>query len=236
MSTQVNAINRPQIMYFANPARDAIPITREGGHLGFISTPKQGNKIPEGAWWMADNGQGPGRAGFIKGQAGKGSVTDDQLLRWLAGYCGEERERCLFAVAPDVVGDARRTLQRSRPMFARMRGLGYPVAYVLQDGQQDVPVPWDEIDAVFVGGSYDFKLGPAAAHLVAEAKARGKWAHVGRVNSRKPLRYSTLIGSDSADGTYRVFGARRGLPNVNLPNLLGWLAEINTQPQLQLAA
>jgi hypothetical protein len=85
---------------------------------------------------------------------------------------------------------------------------------------------------VFVGGSDDFKLGPVAAALVAEATARGKWSHVGRVNSRKPLRYATLIGADSADGTYLVFGARQGLPNVNLPRLLGWLAEVNAQPQL----
>ena len=129
------------MIYFANPARDAIPIMREGGHLGFISTPKQGNKIPAGSFWIADNGMGPGKAGVIRNGHGKGAVTDDQLLRWLAGYSDEERERCLFAVAPDVVGNAQATAERSRPMPARIRALGFPVAYVLQDGQHDVPVP-----------------------------------------------------------------------------------------------
>jgi hypothetical protein len=224
------------IYYFANSARDAIPIMRQGGYLGFISTPKQGNKIPPGSWWIADNGMGPGRSGVIKGGHGKGAVTGDQLLRWLDNYAPEERDRCLFAVAPDVVGDAAATLRRSRPYLARIRELGYPVAYVLQDCQEDVPVPWDEIDAVFVGGSDAFKLGPVAAALCREARARGLWVHVGRVNSGKRLIYAVSIGAGSADGTYLVFGARRGLPNVNLPRLLGWLAEANTQPQLQLAA
>jgi hypothetical protein len=172
----------------------------------------------------------------IKGQHGKGAVTGDQLLRWLDTYTLEERDRCLFAVAPEVVGDAAATLDRSRPYFAKIRELGYPVAYVLQDGQQDVPVPWDEIDAVFAGGSDGFKLGPVAAAVCREATARGLWVHVGRVNSRKRLIYAVSIGADSADGTYLMFGARRGLPNVNLPRLLGWLAEVNRQPQLALAA
>ena len=88
---------------------------------------------------------------------------------------------------------------------------------------------------MFVGGSTEFKLGPVAAALCQEAKARGLWVHVGRVNSRKRLRYSASIGADSADGTYLVYGARRGLPNINLPKLLGRLAEVNCQPQLATA-
>ena len=133
-------------------------------------------------------------------------------------------------------GGERRRDGRAVPAdAARIRALRYPVAYVLQDGQEDVPVPWDEIDAVSVGGSDDFKLGPVAAGLCREARARGKWVHVGRVNSHKRLRYAVSIEADSADGTYLVYGARRGLPNVNLPRLLGWLAEVNCQPQLELA-
>lgn len=113
-------------------------------------------------------------------------------------------------------------MARSQPMFAKIRALGFPVALVLQDGQQDVPIPWDEIDAVFVGGTDQFKLGRVAARLCQEAKARGKWVHVGRVNSLKRLRYSVSIGADSVDGTYLIF-----CPGPNLLVVQRWLLLIN---------
>lgn len=212
-------VHAAPIMYFANPVRAAIPVMEQGGNLGFINTPRQGNKLPEHTWWMADNGA------FAKGYPG-----DEALLRWLASFSDEQRERALFATAPDVVGDAAATAKRSAPMLAPIRELGFPVAYVLQDGQEDVEVPWDAIDAVFVGGSTGFKLGPVAARLVREAKERGKWVHMGRVNSLKRLRYAQGIGADSADGTYLTFG-----PEVNLPRLLGWLDAVN-QGSVALAA
>ena len=223
---QLAAYPGADLIYFANPVRVAIPVMATGGNLGFINTPKQGNRIPDGAWWIADNGAGPGKYGI-----GHGYPGNEGLLQWLASFTEEEKSRALFATAPDVVGDAAATMERSRPMFAKIRALGFPVALVLQDGQQDVEIPWDEIDAVFVGGTTEFKLGRVAARLVAEAKARGKWVHVGRVNSLKRLRYAKQIGADSADGTYLVFG-----PEKNLPKLLSWLDVVNGQEQLDLAA
>ena len=65
---------------------------------------------------------------------------------------------------------------------------------------------------------------------MAEAKAHGKWVHMGRVNSLKRLQYAAAIGCDSADGTYLTFG-----PAKNLPRLLGWLAEVNNQAALAFA-
>jgi hypothetical protein len=38
----------------------------------------------------------------------------------------------------------------------------------------------------------------------------------------KRLRYAATIGCDSVDGTYLAYG-----PSRNLPNLLGWLADLN---------
>jgi hypothetical protein len=225
------ARKRPPIIYCANPVRGAKQLMSLGRELAMIATPRQGNKIPAGAFWIADNGRGPGKAGVITGGCGKGWVGAGKWLAWLAGYSAEDRERCLFAAAPDVVGDAAATAELSRPYFAQVRALGFPVALVLQDGQEHVPVPWDEIDAVFVGGSDDFKLGPVAAALAAEARAHGKWVHVGRVNSFKRLAYSFLIGADSADGTYLTYGARRApLPNLNLPKVIGWLERLNGGP------
>jgi hypothetical protein len=107
---------------------------------------------------------------------------------------------------------------RSLPWLPKIRALGYPAAFVAQDGLEALTVPWDEFDVLFIGGSTEWKLGRHARALVAEAKWRGKHVHMGRVNSRSRYRYAEHIGCDSVDGTYLTFG-----PDVLLPNVLSWL-------------
>lgn len=123
-------------------------------------------------------------------------------------------------------GDAAATLERSLPLLPKIRALGFKAALVAQDGLEELEVPWDEFDVLFVGGTTDWKLGAGATGLAAEAKRRGKHAHLGRVNSRKRLMHAKLSipgGYDSVDGTYLVFGPRK-----NLPSLLRWLDEVNS--------
>lgn len=78
-----------------------------------------------------------------------------------------------------------------------------PLAFVAQNGLEDVAdIPWECIEAVFVGGDDEFKLGDfVMTELVQEAKARGKWLHMGRVNGRRRLRHAALAGFDSVDGS-----------------------------------
>lgn len=151
-------------------------------------TPRMGQRPFAGQLWAADNGR------FAAPQ----NYTDGAYLAWLAVM---PAENCLFATAPDVVGDAASTLALSAPMFARIRSAGYRVALVAQDGLEALPVPWDDFDALFIGGTTAWKLSTHVAVLVAEAKRRGKWVHMGRVNSLRRLRYADAIGCDSADGT-----------------------------------
>lgn len=176
------------------------------GLLGCIISPAQGNVLPVGVpFWCADNG------------AFSANFDEGKWWAFLLRYA-DRASSCAFAVAPDVVADAAATLARSLPWMPRMRALGYPVAYVGQDGQELSPVPWDEFDVLFIGGSTQWKLGPHAAALAAEAKERGKGVHMGRVNSRLRLRYAESIGADSCDGTYIAFG-----PEKNMARLFGWL-------------
>jgi hypothetical protein len=182
--------------------------------LACITTPSQGNRLPAGVPFVADNGC-----------FGKGYPGDDEWIAWLGSL---DRNACSFAVAPDVVGDARATLERSAPFLPRIREFGFRAALVAQNGLEDLDVPWDTFDVLFVGGDTAWKIGPAARSIVAEAKKRGKWVHMGRVNTLSRLRYAAEIGVDSADGTYLVFG-----PDQNLPRLLRWLTEVN-QPRLGL--
>lgn len=46
-----------------------------------------------------------------------------------------------------------------------------------------------------------YKLGPDAAAIIRQAKARGKWVHVGRLNTEPRLRYFEQLDIDSFDGS-----------------------------------
>lgn len=197
--------------YFANPSTQRVRDAMHAGLLNAIDTPLQGNRRP-GVRWAADNGC-----------FGKGFPGEAAWWEWLVDNAASA-DTCAFAVAPDVVADAAATLARSLPWLPRIRGLGYKAAFVIQDGQEDLPMPWDAFDVMFIGGSTEWKLGRHARVLVAEAKQRGKSVHMGRVNSEKRLRYAAAIGCDSADGTYIAFG-----PDLNLPDVLAWLRGVNTQ-------
>jgi hypothetical protein len=173
------------------------------GLLGMIDTPAQGNALPAGIDWCADN------SCF----GGVNYPGDDGYLAWLTQRV-DRSARCAFATAPDVVGAAAATLDRSAPMLPRIRDLGYPAALVAQNGIDNFDTPWNTFDVLFLGGSpecvpcrwvrpaadrataecpacrrslTEWKLGDAARSLTVEAKTRGKWVHMGRVSPRCPL-------------------------------------------------
>lgn len=192
------------VIYFANPCGPAVVEQMRAGVIGFIDTPRQGNARPADVYWCADNGC------FSK------AFKEDHWWAFLERNA-HDTSLCAFAVAPDVVGDAIATLERSTPWLPKIRALGYPVALVAQDGMEHTDIPWDDFDAFFIGGTTEFKLGPVAAELTAVALGEGKWVHMGRVNSAKRMAYAISIGCDSADGTFLTYG-----PTVNLPKLLRW--------------
>ena len=113
--------------------------------------------------------------------------------------CLDYRSTCLFAVCPDKVGDYVETLRRFEMLAPIVRGCGYPVALATQDGLTPEQTPWADFDVLFVGGTDSHKLGREAGALIHEAQKRGKWVHVGRVNSR--TRMLKFPSADSWDGT-----------------------------------
>jgi len=110
-------------------------------------------------------------------------------------------ERVLWVTAPDVVGDAAATLARWRIWRSAIGYYGLRAAYVAQDGSEYLAPPWGELDALFIGGSTEWKEGEHARRLITEAKARGKWVHVGRVNTIRRVRLLSALDVDSIDGT-----------------------------------
>lgn len=187
------------------------------GLLDVIDTPKQGN-TPIDAPWCADNGCW-----------GQGYPGDEAWYGWLQANA-YRAATCVFAVAPDVVGDAAATIARSLPWLPKIRELGYPAAFVAQDGLEDLDIPWDDFDVLFIGGTTEWKLSHHARDIVGAAKRRGMHVHMGRVNSLRRLRYADYIGCDSVDGTYIAFG-----PDENLPKVLGWLRDANHQIALEIS-
>lgn len=183
--------------------RDAIT----SGEIGRLCTP-QGGSPPEEGTWAADSGC------FTLGER----FSLDRYLNWL-DRMEPHKDRCLFAPAPDVVGDHGATVLRSAPVLPQIRARGYRAAFVAQNGATPENTPWGTFDVLFVGGSlecdsscrytYDlphppvrgercpwcdemmteWKLSRAAQILCDAAKEKGLWIHVGRVNSAKRYRF-----------------------------------------------
>ena len=205
-------------IYFSGAIRQEL-VGLDG--FGFMVTPNMGSRIPQGSPWFADTG--------LFSTKGERAFDLEKYLGWLRK---KDATTNLGATAPDKVGDARTTLERSLPVLPQIQALGYTAALVAQDGLEELTVPWDKFDVLFIGGTTEWKLGTAAAGLTREAKARGKWVHMGRVNSYKRFSYAARIGCDSADGTFLAFG-----PTKNLPRLLSWHPQLAAQEDLcQIAA
>lgn len=179
--------------------------------LGLMIQPGMGNDFKPLQFWEfgADNGAFAG-----KFDAGK-------WLAWL-GALRPYRDTCLFAVAPDVVGNAHATLERSLPFLWVIETLGFSPAFVTQDGCTSELVPWGKFGTLFVGGTDAWKFSDASLALVTEAQNRGVSVHCGRVNTWERLLRCERAGVDSADGTYLKYG-----PDVNFPTLVGWLDKLN---------
>jgi hypothetical protein len=175
------------------------------------------DQLPDGVLWAADTGIFGSRPFIL-----------DRYLQMLDLWTPRSGD-CLFATAPDVVADWEATLKRSIPVIPTIKAMGYRAALVLQDGATPETVPWQEIDAVFTGGSTAWKLSEDAYRLIAEAKQRGLWAHMGRVNSLRRLRAAEVAGYDSSDGTFLTWA-----PDGNAKRMQRWFENLNVQPSLSL--
>lgn len=158
-------------------------------YLGRLAVPRDCARMEEthaaGIPWAADNGA----------YAGLDADAYVRMLDRLEGVPG-----CLFVTVPDVVGDAAATRDLWREWIGECTSRGLPPAWVAQDGAGATDIPY-ECAAVFIGGTTGYKLGHVAAAVVREARRRGLWVHMGRVNTLRRLRYAASIGCDSVDGT-----------------------------------
>lgn len=200
--------------------------TRAAGRsdLGLLVSPDNAthHQIRHYDNWAADNGQ------YSASKAGR-TFDPDRWLAWLDGL----PRTALFVTLPDVldwvegddgelvpVGNLDATLELSGRYVDAVIALGFTPALVAQDGLRDLSqVPFlNKLGALFIGGSDAYKLGRDAATVLGQARERGLWTHIGRVNSLGRLAYCDDIGADSADGTYIGRGIK-----VNFRKVIGWL-------------
>ncbi len=193
---------------------------RYQGHpaLGHLKTPRGGNSIEtivaSGRPWAADNDA-------------FGAWSPERFWTMLTAIAhASDRSRFLWVACPDVVADAQATVNRWHKWAPQIAYLGLPTAFVGQDGLERISdqIPWEDMAAFFVGGTTDWKLSAAAERFVREARERGIWTHIGRVNTRKRIRHAVEIGADSIDGT--TFSR---WPDKYFPRALVWLKEAESQ-------
>ena len=159
-------------------------------NLGWLLNPRAGASIEtivrSGLPWACDNDC------FIR----LDRVLYLRMLRRVARQPG-----LLWVAAPDVVADADATMARFRLWQPVLDYYKLPIAFVAQDGATVGSVPWDEIAALFIGGSTAWKLSQSAALVIRAAAARGKWVHVGRVSTNDRINHFDELPVDSIDTT-----------------------------------
>lgn len=204
-------------MLLVSGATDTVRRYSSSPYLGRFVQPRNGNSLAElaggGQLFAADNDCFQG-------------LDPDAYLRMLDGLAAQDTARLLWVAVPDVVADWHSTRALFRYWVPALIKRQLPVALVAQDGAQTHDLPWDEIDALFIGGSTRWKKSGYAARLMRQAKQRGKWVHVGRVNADFPIRAFHALGADSFDGTkYSKW------PDTYIPATLQLLAALGPNPQ-----
>jgi hypothetical protein len=178
-----------RVIVFVHKAHETL-LPWRGPNVGRLLSPRQFSRAYDtaeaGIPWAADNDCFQG-------------LDADAYRAMLAAIYG--LPGCRFVVAPDSVGNWQRTRRMFEYWYAELSACWQPIAYVAQDGQPSEHVPWRRIGALFVGGTTEYKCSDAAHDLVREARRRGLWTHMGRVNTARRMTLAMSWGCDSIDGT-----------------------------------
>ena len=168
-----------------SPHKIAVKSHKYNYDFGQFRTPLTKYAIAEGTGWVLDNGAFSGfdRESFIRMQT---VALDDDDCEWI--------------VIPDKVGDHDETLRLFDEWMKEFDIPAHKAAFVAQNGCSHSLVPWEDIGCLFIGGTNEFKDSVGALNLAIEATNRGKWVHVGRVNSSVRLLHWFHL-CDSIDGS-----------------------------------
>lgn len=113
-----------------------------------------------------------------------------------------------FVVVPDIVAGGLDSLSLSLAWSPLLEPLGLPLAIVVQDGmtESDVLPHLGAFKWLFVGGSLSWKMDTGEC-WVKFCRRHGVRCHIGRVGTRKRLRWAVRIGVDSIDSCLPLWSA-----------------------------
>jgi hypothetical protein len=175
-----------KILLDCSPAKIEAYRARYRVDFGQLRTPLTNYKLAsEPVMWAADNG-------FFSSQ------DVNAWLAWVDRFDENRARRPKFVTLPDIVCDAARTIELFEYFKKRTNEL--PRALVLQNGIERERIPWNDLDAIFIGGDDQFKYSPQAMAAARTAKILGRWVHVGRMNTAARVR-NWLGLADSIDGS-----------------------------------
>jgi hypothetical protein len=179
--------------------------------------------------------------------------TRGQLLTPLTGYCLDDKtifaidnggftsqnpekldkliqrslpfiDRCRFICMPDVPGSAIRTLELFHIFKKKYTNL--PIALVIQDGQENLPIPWEELSGIFIAGRGEYKMTSCTTDIIKTAKWLKKWVHIGRLSNAEKFHHFNKLGADSFDSSVlvrdfddRLSGIKRAVRGEKEPGL-----------------
>jgi len=128
------------------------------------------------------------------------SNFDEKNYKTLLARQDKFKDDCLFVTCPDIVGAGQRSVEIYKH---RRRWIpeGWKCALVVQDGSENIEIPWDDMDCVFIGGKDPWKDSQCVLDIVRTAKILDKWVHVGRVNEKKRFDHFANAGADTCDGS-----------------------------------
>lgn len=133
-----------------------------------------------------------------------------ELLKWSS----MSKSKPMWAVVPDVVGDARKTVEKWFRYSPTVDSAKIKKAFAVQDGMSVDDVP-DGADVIFVGGTTEWKW--RTAEMWCSTFSR---VHIGRVNTLEKLWFCERIGAESVDGTGWF---RDPSDESKIPQLIRWL-------------
>ena len=183
-----------KFLYPGGGATSAYGIITAPNHKGIPAD------IVRGKLWGGD-------LGCLQGPAYVKKINFSAVANWLPNMM-PYRANCLFLAGFDVVCDAQATLDAYEEYQDYF--LGWPLAYVAQNGAENLPIPVT-CAAVFIGGDTAWKESYEAVTVIQRAQALGKHIHVGRVNWwRRYELFRALPGAElfTCDGNRQRYDGR----------------------------
>jgi len=123
-----------------------------------------------------------------------------KLLIYLSKFKGKDRIK--FVSAPDIPFNALGTFRDFYKWHTVIKEIfKLPIALVTQDGMTTKSIDWDRLDAVFIGGTTEYKMSHESIKIIKKAQDLKKWVHVGRVNTAPRFTFFKMLNVDSIDGS-----------------------------------